>query len=165
MRMNAACKLSCTPCRCTTHPGLSHPVYRFSYRLLTFCLCASEHNRRFVGLTATPQRKQRCMGRIVDDDINKLMINKLPKGAVLNCLIDACHSGTVMDLQFVAGQAAPQQSVKSEYPLKADRLPKWALIRRMGVIHALPRATLRARARALSLSHPSCRHVFVFLVC
>lgn len=46
-------------------------------------------------------------GVIVDDDINKLMINKLPRGATLNCLIDACHSGTVMDLQFVAGLAAP----------------------------------------------------------
>jgi hypothetical protein len=42
-------------------------------------------------------------GNIVDDDINKIMVNPLPEGVTLHCLIGACHSGTVMDLPFLAG--------------------------------------------------------------
>ena len=41
-------------------------------------------------------------GTIVDDDINKMMVNPLPAGVTLHCLVGACHSGTVMDLPFLA---------------------------------------------------------------
>lgn len=40
-------------------------------------------------------------GKIVDDEINATIVRPLPKGAVLHAIIDACHSGTVLDLPFV----------------------------------------------------------------
>lgn len=43
---------------------------------------------------------------IVDDDLFSLLVRPLPQGARLTCLIDTCHSGTVLDLPytFAAGQ-------------------------------------------------------------
>lgn len=41
-------------------------------------------------------------GNIVDDEINKIMVNPLPTGVTMHCVIDACHSGTVMDLPFLS---------------------------------------------------------------
>ncbi|XP_058086586.1 metacaspase-1-like [Magnolia sinica] len=40
-------------------------------------------------------------GMIVDDEINTTIVRPLPKGAKLHAIIDACHSGTVLDLPFV----------------------------------------------------------------
>lgn len=41
-------------------------------------------------------------GVLVDDDINRMLIHPLPEGCVLHCLVDCCHSGSIMDLQFEA---------------------------------------------------------------
>jgi hypothetical protein len=41
-------------------------------------------------------------GEIVDDDLNRVLINPLPTGVKLHAIIDACHSGSVMDLPFQA---------------------------------------------------------------
>jgi hypothetical protein len=41
-------------------------------------------------------------GQIVDSWINQMMVNPLPQGVVLHCLVDACHSGTVLDLPFLS---------------------------------------------------------------
>lgn len=40
-------------------------------------------------------------GRILDDEINETIIRPLPRGATLHAIIDACHSGTFLDLQFM----------------------------------------------------------------
>eukprot|EP00884_Botryococcus_braunii_P000501 jgi/Botrbrau1/10451/Bobra.0133s0058.1 len=40
------------------------------------------------------------MGMIVDDELNLLLINPLPPGARLHAVIDACHSGSVLDLEY-----------------------------------------------------------------
>ena len=40
-------------------------------------------------------------GVLVDDDINRFLIRPLPKDCVLHALADCCHSGTIMDLEFV----------------------------------------------------------------
>ncbi|XP_068639063.1 metacaspase-1-like [Aristolochia californica] len=40
-------------------------------------------------------------GNIVDDEINETIVRPLPKGAKLHAIIDACHSGTALDLPFV----------------------------------------------------------------
>ncbi|CAL0328173.1 unnamed protein product [Lupinus luteus] len=40
-------------------------------------------------------------GMIVDDEINATMVRSLPNGVRLHALIDACHSGTVLDLPFL----------------------------------------------------------------
>lgn len=41
-------------------------------------------------------------GMIVDDELNILLVNPLPPGVRLHVVIDACHSGSVMDLEFRA---------------------------------------------------------------
>ncbi|XP_020085350.1 metacaspase-1 [Ananas comosus] len=40
-------------------------------------------------------------GMIVDDEINATIVRPLPRGARLHAIIDACHSGTVLDLPFL----------------------------------------------------------------
>ncbi|XP_071934345.1 metacaspase-1 isoform X2 [Coffea arabica] len=40
-------------------------------------------------------------GMIVDDEINATIVRPLPRGAKLHAIIDACHSGTVLDLPFL----------------------------------------------------------------
>mmetsp|Transcript_11403 Transcript_11403/g.26461 ORF Transcript_11403/g.26461 Transcript_11403/m.26461 type:complete len:117 (+) Transcript_11403:834-1184(+) len=37
---------------------------------------------------------------IVDDDILKMLVRPLKPGVTLTCLIDCCHSGTVLDLPY-----------------------------------------------------------------
>jgi hypothetical protein len=41
-------------------------------------------------------------GVIVDDDLNAMMVRPLMPGVTLHALIDACHSGTAMDLPYRA---------------------------------------------------------------
>ncbi|XWS51542.1 hypothetical protein CRYUN_Cryun12cG0185100 [Craigia yunnanensis] len=40
-------------------------------------------------------------GMIVDDEINTTIVRPLPHGVKLHAIIDACHSGTVLDLPFL----------------------------------------------------------------
>ncbi|KAL3524099.1 hypothetical protein ACH5RR_016933 [Cinchona calisaya] len=40
-------------------------------------------------------------GMIVDDEINATIVRPLPPGAKLHAIIDACHSGTMLDLPFL----------------------------------------------------------------
>ncbi|KAJ6836554.1 uncharacterized protein M6B38_326100 [Iris pallida] len=40
-------------------------------------------------------------GMIVDDEINRAIVRPLPRGVKLHAFIDACHSGTVLDLPFL----------------------------------------------------------------
>lgn len=42
----------------------------------------------------------RQAGQIEDDRINTILVNPLPQGAIMHAVIDACHSGTAMDLPF-----------------------------------------------------------------
>lgn len=39
-------------------------------------------------------------GQIVDNELNALLVRPLLPGATLHAIIDACHSGTVLDLPF-----------------------------------------------------------------
>ncbi|OUM66227.1 hypothetical protein PIROE2DRAFT_40970 [Piromyces sp. E2] len=39
-------------------------------------------------------------GRIIDDDIYKILVEPLPKGCKLTAIFDCCHSGTIMDLPY-----------------------------------------------------------------
>jgi hypothetical protein len=41
-------------------------------------------------------------GHITDDDLNRILVNPLPPGVKLHAIIDACHSGSVLDLPFQA---------------------------------------------------------------
>ncbi|KAL1204084.1 Metacaspase-3 [Cardamine amara subsp. amara] len=40
-------------------------------------------------------------GKIIDDEINRILVRPLVHGAKLHAVIDACNSGTVLDLPFV----------------------------------------------------------------
>ncbi|KAK9674763.1 Ca(2+)-dependent cysteine protease, variant 2 [Basidiobolus ranarum] len=40
-------------------------------------------------------------GQIVDDEINAVLVRRLPPGVRLTAVFDSCHSGTVMDLPYV----------------------------------------------------------------
>ena len=37
---------------------------------------------------------------VVDDELNRLLVNPLPPGVRLHAIIDACHSGTALDLEY-----------------------------------------------------------------
>ncbi|WIA30183.1 hypothetical protein OEZ86_000275 [Tetradesmus obliquus] len=45
-------------------------------------------------------------GVIVDDELNAMMVRPLAPGVTLHALIDACHSGTAMDLPYRAKQGS-----------------------------------------------------------
>lgn len=40
-------------------------------------------------------------GFITDLELKKLLVDRIPKGAKLRAFFDACHSGTILDLEFV----------------------------------------------------------------
>ncbi|CAL9148134.1 metacaspase-1-like [Musa acuminata AAA Group] len=40
-------------------------------------------------------------GMIVDNEINATMVRPLPRGVKLHAIIDACHSGTMLDLSYL----------------------------------------------------------------
>lgn len=40
-------------------------------------------------------------GMIVDDEINAALVRPIPAGVKLHAIIDACHSGTALDLPFL----------------------------------------------------------------
>lgn len=40
-------------------------------------------------------------GMIVDDEINATLVRPIPSGVKLHAIIDACHSGTALDLPFL----------------------------------------------------------------
>jgi Caspase domain len=41
------------------------------------------------------------VGMILDDDLFENIIQKLPKGVHLVCLMDCCHSGSILDLPYI----------------------------------------------------------------
>ena len=40
-------------------------------------------------------------GMIVDNEMNMALVRPLPPGVRLHAIVDACHSGTVLDLPFL----------------------------------------------------------------
>lgn len=40
-------------------------------------------------------------GVIVDDEINAIMVRPIDEGVTLHAIIDACHSGTALDLPYL----------------------------------------------------------------
>lgn len=40
-------------------------------------------------------------GMIIDNDINSIIVKPLKEGVTLHAIVDACHSGTILDLEYV----------------------------------------------------------------
>lgn len=52
---------------------------------------------------------------IVDDELNTFLVNPLPQGCRLHAIVDACHSGSVLDLPHRAKIKSGQPVWKQEY--------------------------------------------------
>jgi predicted ester cyclase len=39
-------------------------------------------------------------GQIIDDELEELLVRKVPPGATLYCVFDCCHSGTILDMRY-----------------------------------------------------------------
>ncbi|KAK9846629.1 hypothetical protein WJX81_007951 [Elliptochloris bilobata] len=54
-------------------------------------------------------------GMIIDDEINRLLVNPVPPNVRLHAVIDACHSGTAMDLEYRCKAKHGEINWKMEY--------------------------------------------------
>ncbi|GAB4823694.1 hypothetical protein N2152v2_010740 [Parachlorella kessleri] len=54
-------------------------------------------------------------GQIVDDELNRILVNPIPTGVKLHAVVDACHSGSAFDLPFHATVAGGYSHWQSEY--------------------------------------------------
>ncbi|OAY62515.1 metacaspase-1 [Manihot esculenta] len=54
-------------------------------------------------------------GMIVDDEINATIVRPLPHGVKLHAIIDACHSGTVLDLPFLCRMSRSGQYIWEDH--------------------------------------------------
>ncbi|XP_049405917.1 metacaspase-1-like [Solanum stenotomum] len=61
-------------------------VFHFSGHGLHETLCPLDYEKK---------------GMIVDDELNATLVRPLPRGAKLHAIIDACHSGTMLDLPYL----------------------------------------------------------------
>jgi len=52
-------------------------------------------------------------GDITDDDLKTLLVDSLPNNAKLFCVLDCCHSGTVLDLRY--DFKLVKKGIKTEY--------------------------------------------------
>ena len=60
-------------------------------------------------------RRRVQAGMIVDDELNRLLVNPLGPGVRLHAVIDACHSGTVLDLEYRCKVKSSGLQWKMEY--------------------------------------------------
>ena len=69
------------------------------------------------------------VGQIVDDELNNWLVNPLPQGVILHCVIDACHSGSVMDLPYRSKIKYGKPVWKNEYTVPTKKwkvcTPNW----------------------------------------
>merc|ERR1711862_592252 len=57
-------------------------------------------------------------GQILDDELYEHLVCAMPPGSTLTCLMDCCHSGTVLDLpyNFVADGEQTQMAALDDFP-------------------------------------------------
>lgn len=60
-------------------------------------------------------------GMIVDDEINDTLVKPLPPGVKLHAIIDACHSGTALDLPFLCRMDRSGQYVWEDHRPRTGR--------------------------------------------
>jgi hypothetical protein len=59
-------------------------------------------------------------GQIRDDDLFQALVSRMPQGVLLTCLMDCCHSGTVLDLpyKYVADGEQTEMSFDGNFDLE-----------------------------------------------
>ena len=51
-------------------------------------------------------------GQIVDDEMNSILVQQLPRGARLTAIFDSCHSATALDLPYVYNEMGEPKKQK-----------------------------------------------------
>jgi hypothetical protein len=70
----------------------------------------------------------RTAGQILDDDIFMTLVHPLKEGVYMTCIIDCCHSGTILDLPFTFLGNGTQKKMECR---KGRRpFPHWTKVRR-----------------------------------
>jgi len=53
-------------------------------------------------------------GVLRDDDVLEVLIAPLPKGVTMTCIMDCCHSGTILDLPYIFLADGEQQEMTAD---------------------------------------------------
>jgi len=61
---------------------------------------------------------------VMDDEIRNLLVNRLRSDCKLFCLMDCCHSGTILDLEYKYRPSTNSMAVENKFKTKAN---VWAL--------------------------------------
>jgi hypothetical protein len=61
-------------------------------------------------------------GQIRDDDLYDILIKPLKKGIHLTCLMDCCHSGTVLDLPYVFKPGGGMEEMEIDESFNFEKL-------------------------------------------
>eukprot|EP00591_Stephanopyxis_turris_P010836 CAMPEP_0195508846 /NCGR_PEP_ID=MMETSP0794_2-20130614/1947_1 /TAXON_ID=515487 /ORGANISM="Stephanopyxis turris, Strain CCMP 815" /LENGTH=291 /DNA_ID=CAMNT_0040635921 /DNA_START=119 /DNA_END=991 /DNA_ORIENTATION=- len=62
-------------------------------------------------------------GQIRDDDLFKVLVGAMPRGVNLTCLMDCCHSGTVLDLPYKFKADGESDEMQLDEGFDMDALP------------------------------------------
>lgn len=57
-----------------------------------------------------------CIECITDDELSRLLVSRVPRGATCYCVWDCCHSGTCLDLRYGYKPISATELVVSENP-------------------------------------------------
>jgi metacaspase-1 len=73
-----------------------------------------EEDRKDEALCPVDYQKS---GVLRDDDVYKMLVAPMPKDVVLTCVMDCCHSGTILDLPygFLADGQQEKMQMDEEY--------------------------------------------------
>lgn len=90
-------------------------------------------------------------GQITDDELNELLVEPASSaGARLTCVVDACHSGTVLDLPFLCQGADAQ----GQWLWTTEDARTMAVTERTGSIRAMLAALCMAPKHAITAKPP-----------
>jgi hypothetical protein len=87
-------------------------------------------------------------GVIVDNDLHDILVANLPKGVRLTCVMDCCHSGSILDLPYTYGVDANGNTTEKD---NRKALIKAAINAGMLLVQGKKKAALMAGVQAVAL--------------